>query len=117
MNSDIKTKVLDAVEPSNKKNDSLWRRNVRSIGMSHENIQNCFGGSITCKLGDGRAIDFWKDSHGFSVKSRYVCFSELNYAVRMVEDNILKELEILWIYNIPSKTHVFGWKLLLNKLP
>lgn len=41
-----------------------------------------------------------------------------NYTtMSIVGDNIKKALENLWKPNVPSKIHMFGWMLLLGRLP
>lgn len=34
-----------------------------------------------------------------------------------LEESWLRDFEVLWKTKIPSKTQLFGWKLLQNKLP
>ncbi|CAI8586508.1 unnamed protein product [Vicia faba] len=53
---------------------------------------------------------------GFSVKSCYNCLRDIE-----LEDVILEEingvLQRLWKTCTPSKTKVFGWRVMLNRLP
>jgi hypothetical protein len=52
----------------------------------------------------------------FSVNSAYVCLLN-RLATEAIESTTLKALKKLWNTNIPSKGAVFGWRLLLDKLP
>lgn len=42
---------------------------------------------------------------------------ELCFVCKNLDDNILEELRKLWKSNVPSKAHMFGLRLLLNRLP
>jgi hypothetical protein len=52
----------------------------------------------------------------FSVKSAYIDL--LNRSVMTnLEDSIVHSLKLMWKNNVPSKISIFGWRLLLEKLP
>jgi hypothetical protein len=52
----------------------------------------------------------------FSVKSAYM--ELLNRSVMAnLDDNMVSSLELMWKNNVPSKISIFGWRLLLKKLP
>lgn len=57
---DIKAKILDAIIPSNGKRDSIWWKDLGSVGVLLVNNQNLLNSCITCKLANGRAIYFKK---------------------------------------------------------
>ncbi|MCH94475.1 putative ribonuclease H protein, partial [Trifolium medium] len=68
----------------------------------------------------GESEDKWRwipeNSGLFSVKSVY----SLLMNGRVMQDlnpNVLTALQALWENDIPSKVGVFGWRLLLDKLP
>jgi hypothetical protein len=52
----------------------------------------------------------------FSVKSCYISLLQGRNAV-IVEPNVLGAIQKLWKNDVPSKVSVFGWRLLLQKLP
>ncbi|MCH93858.1 ribonuclease H protein, partial [Trifolium medium] len=52
----------------------------------------------------------------FSVKSSYVTLSSSRNSVDL-NPSVLAALNELWVTNIPSKVSIFGWRLLLGKLP
>ncbi|MCI05671.1 putative ribonuclease H protein, partial [Trifolium medium] len=60
----------------------------------------------------------WKpDNSGmFSVKSTYSLLQN-GRTMREINTNMLTSLQQLWKNDIPSKVGVFGWRLLLGKLP
>jgi hypothetical protein len=64
--------------------------------------------------------DMWRWKSGtmgfFSVRS---CYSLLlaSRPVEEVDENILAAIKILWRNDVPSKVLVFGWRLLLDRLP
>ncbi|PNY05892.1 ribonuclease H [Trifolium pratense] len=64
--------------------------------------------------------DNWKwkpDNSGmFSVKSAYSLLQN-GRTVREINTNMITSLQQLWKNDIPSKVGVFGWRLLLEKLP
>jgi hypothetical protein len=47
------------------------------------------------------------------------CYSLLlaSLPVEEVDENILAAMKILWRIDVPSKVLVFGWRLLLDRLP
>lgn len=48
----------DALDPKNLRMNSLWWRDFRAIGLSHDNMSNWIRGNISCKLGDGKFFIF-----------------------------------------------------------
>jgi hypothetical protein len=52
----------------------------------------------------------------FTVKSAYSSLQERN-ELPTLDDDKLSALKKLWKNNIPSKVSIFGWRLLLEKLP
>ncbi|XP_045797681.1 uncharacterized protein LOC123891843 [Trifolium pratense] len=50
------------------------------------------------------------------LKSCYFSLLETRQA-EYVEENVLEVIKRLWKTDVPSKINVFGWRLLLNKLP
>ncbi|GAU35055.1 hypothetical protein TSUD_69780 [Trifolium subterraneum] len=64
--------------------------------------------------------DRWKwipDHSGkFTVKSAYLILQNRKN-VKEINPNILNSLQRMWKNDIPSKVGVFGWRLLLEKLP
>jgi hypothetical protein len=51
-----------------------------------------------------------------SVKSAYVWLQN-RLVVDSIDDNTVFSLKKLWKNNVPSKVSIFGWRLLLEKLP
>lgn len=54
---------------------------------------------------------------GFLIKSSYESLEELCYAENHVDECVLRSLDILWKTKVPGKGHLFGWNILINKLP
>ncbi|PNX66256.1 ribonuclease H [Trifolium pratense] len=52
----------------------------------------------------------------FSVKSAY-CSLQNHFEPPSADPDLLEALHTLWKNDIPSKVGVFGWRLLLDKLP
>ncbi|GAU45287.1 hypothetical protein TSUD_98760 [Trifolium subterraneum] len=52
----------------------------------------------------------------FSVKSTYEFFQSREVVVA-IEDSVVKALQLLWLNDVPSKVSIFGWRLLLSRLP
>ncbi|XP_045802312.1 uncharacterized protein LOC123895887 [Trifolium pratense] len=52
----------------------------------------------------------------FSVKSAY-CLMQNLYEPISIDSDLLEALLTMWKNDIPSKVGVFGWRLLLDKLP
>jgi hypothetical protein len=52
----------------------------------------------------------------FSVKSTYE-FLQSREVVVAIEDSVVKALQLLWLNDVPSKVSIFGWRLLLSRLP
>lgn len=52
----------------------------------------------------------------FYVKS---CYDILNHDAGFfpLQPNLMLALDILWVYRVPLKVKVFGWRVLLNRLP
>jgi hypothetical protein len=65
-------------------------------------------------------VDSWRwvpDTNGiFSVKSCYNTLLAFRYTTE-VEEEIMLALRKLWNTDNPSKVQVFGWRLLLKRLP
>ncbi|CAJ2678430.1 unnamed protein product [Trifolium pratense] len=64
--------------------------------------------------------DQWRwipDSNGlFTVKSCYTNLLDLRQ-VELQDVHVLEAIRRLWKSDVPSKVNVFGWRLLLNRLP
>ncbi|CAJ2652779.1 unnamed protein product [Trifolium pratense] len=64
--------------------------------------------------------DQWRwipDSNGlFTVKSCYTYLLDLRQ-VEFQDSHVLEAIQRLWKSDVPSKVNVFGWSLLLNRLP
>ncbi|CAJ2651419.1 unnamed protein product [Trifolium pratense] len=64
--------------------------------------------------------DQWRwipDSNGlFTVKSCYTYLLNLR-KVELQDAHVLEAIQRLWKSDVPSKVNVFGWRLLLNRLP
>ncbi|MCH91379.1 putative ribonuclease H protein, partial [Trifolium medium] len=52
----------------------------------------------------------------FSVKTAYIDL-QYRFGMNELETNTVKALKTLWKNNVPSKFSIFGWRLLLEKLP
>ncbi|PNX64830.1 hypothetical protein L195_g054221, partial [Trifolium pratense] len=52
----------------------------------------------------------------FTVKSAYTQLQN-TYALEEIDSFTAKVLKRLWKINVPSKVSIFGWRLLLEKLP
>ncbi|PNX71113.1 pantothenate synthetase [Trifolium pratense] len=79
-------------------------------------LQGILAGFI-CSVSDPDRWWWLPDSNGlFSVKS---CYSFLisSRQVTMLETTEAEALSRLWKSDVPSKINVFGWRLLLNRLP
>lgn len=87
MYGDINDKILDAIEPNNGIRDLLWWKDVRSFGLSLIDEQHWFFNNNTCKLGNGKLIDFWKykwmgpESLSSLFSSLHIFFSRTNSKV------------------------------------
>jgi hypothetical protein len=51
-----------------------------------------------------------------TVKSAYMELLNMSVLVSL-HDRMLVFVEMLWKNNVPSKISIFGWRLLLEKLP
>lgn len=60
---------------------------------------------------------WWKNSSGFSVKAAYSMVLEGILKGPNLDDNLLQSLTGMWKTKIPSKVLIFGWTLLLNRIP
>ncbi|XP_058760442.1 uncharacterized protein LOC131633769 [Vicia villosa] len=60
---------------------------------------------------------WWKNPNGFSVKAIYEMTMEGDSWSQGLNENVSKELSSLWKTKIPSKVSIFGWSLILNKIP
>ncbi|CAJ2645107.1 uncharacterized protein LOC123905266 [Trifolium pratense] len=52
----------------------------------------------------------------FTVKSAYICLQN-KYGMAEIELAKVQALQQLWLNNVPPKVNIFGWRLLLEKLP
>ncbi|CAJ2628008.1 unnamed protein product [Trifolium pratense] len=52
----------------------------------------------------------------FSVNSAY-CFLQNCYSPLTINSNVVDALQDLWANDVPSKVSIFGWRLLLARLP
>lgn len=60
---------------------------------------------------------WWRDKVGYSVKASYKMVFEASVVVSSVIPSLHKALARLWLCKVPSKVHIFGWCLLLNRFP
>lgn len=60
---------------------------------------------------------WWQSRSGLSVKSIYLRLSKTCNAWKNLEEGLMCVLDKLWKTKVPSKVLLFGWRLLLNKLP
>ncbi|GAU30444.1 hypothetical protein TSUD_392570 [Trifolium subterraneum] len=135
-------------------NDSIWWRDVARVGDSADD--GWFSKNVSCVLGDGKSIRFWKEKWVGEVPLMELypnlfaieCFKNAAVADRFPDNDHnqawnwfwrvelsesemqeVEELQILltdfimkgdtgdkWRW-IPGKEGVFGWRLLLMKLP
>ncbi|CAJ2643625.1 unnamed protein product [Trifolium pratense] len=60
----------------------------------------------------------WIPDHSgnFSVNSAYQ-FLLNSVESNIVDENVVHALNQLWVNDVPSKVNVFGWRLLLERLP
>ncbi|CAJ2677955.1 unnamed protein product [Trifolium pratense] len=74
---------------------------------------------LDCPFDQARS-DRWRwvpDSVGlFTVKSCYSLLLQYSNTV-VLESNVLGAIQKLWKNDVPSKVNIFGWRLLLEKLP
>jgi hypothetical protein len=52
----------------------------------------------------------------FSVNSTYVALLN-RFELDAIDSNMARALKKLWSTNVPSKASVFGWRMVLEKLP
>ncbi|CAJ2628180.1 unnamed protein product [Trifolium pratense] len=66
------------------------------------------------------SVDRWRWIVGqaglFSVKSCYDFLAQ-NGSTETINSRLLEAIQMMWNNNVPSKVSVFGWRLLLEKLP
>ncbi|XP_058741653.1 uncharacterized protein LOC131614041 [Vicia villosa] len=60
---------------------------------------------------------WWKNPNGFSAKAIYEMTMEGDSRSQGLNENVSKELSSLWKTKISSKVSIFGWRLILNKIP
>ncbi|XP_058756595.1 uncharacterized protein LOC131629813 [Vicia villosa] len=60
---------------------------------------------------------WWRNSSGYSVKAAYQMIVEGKVREPIMDENLVKALMGLWKTKIPSKVLIFGWRLLLNRIP
>ncbi|CAJ2658481.1 unnamed protein product [Trifolium pratense] len=58
----------------------------------------------------------WDSVGLFTVKSCYSLLLQYSNTV-VLESNVLDAIQKLWKNDVPSKVNIFGWRLLLEKLP
>ncbi|MCH80186.1 LINE-1 reverse transcriptase like, partial [Trifolium medium] len=56
------------------------------------------------------------DAGLFTVKSAYMVLQN-RYEMNNLDPNVLVAVKRLWLNNVPSKVSIFGWRLLLERLP
>ncbi|PNX85822.1 ribonuclease H, partial [Trifolium pratense] len=79
-------------------------------------LQGLFAG-FSLQLSNSDKWRWLPDVNGlFSVKSCYSCLLSLKQVVNL-DAKVLDAIQRLWGTDIPSKIKIFGWRLLLNKLP
>lgn len=60
---------------------------------------------------------WWRNKHGFSVKRNYQVIQAVFDIDVQMDESIIHLFDMLWITNVPRKILIFGWRLLLNRLP
>ncbi|XP_058750086.1 uncharacterized protein LOC131623077 [Vicia villosa] len=85
-------------------------------GDSVESLLTVIGGKKPL-VGVDDSFVWWRNSSGFSVRAAYSMILEGKLRGSNIDDNLLKALSGLWKTKIPSKFLIFGWRLLLNRLP
>ncbi|CAJ2656345.1 unnamed protein product [Trifolium pratense] len=97
---------------SNVKGQSLWWRDIMKIG----GIENdaWFRTNVSNDADNRR----WglTQSGIFSVNLTYE-FLHSREVVVAIDENVVKALQQLWLNDVPSKVSIFGWRLLLSRLP
>ncbi|XP_058783541.1 uncharacterized protein LOC131658243 [Vicia villosa] len=76
-----------------------------------------FLGNITPTVGMANSYVWWKNSTGFSVKAGYDMILEGSYQNHRLEVDVISALNRMWKTKISSKILIFGWRLILNKIP
>lgn len=105
----------------------IWWKDICVVGAKKDQA-NCFTNSIFCKLGHGEFIDFWPDRWvGMSLCAGcFVLFSIKHYYDRIANccnisfvfyGSVLEALRRLLRTKDPSNILIFGWRLVLNRLP
>jgi hypothetical protein len=101
--------------------NTVWHWNWREELIDHEHqqlleLKNLLYGIFL----QSDVEDRWKwlqSSDGlFSVKSCYHVFIKTRF-IDSLDPNLLTAVQQLWLNDIPSKVNVFGWRLLLQRLP
>lgn len=59
----------------------------------------------------------WRHKHGLSIKDCYNRILEFSNFGNLVDLFKTKAFVCLWKYKLPRKILIFGWRLILNKLP
>ncbi|XP_058757673.1 uncharacterized protein LOC131630949 [Vicia villosa] len=90
-------------------NDSVDGERVRDLVS--------FLGDATPTVGVMDSYVWWKNSLGFSVKAAYDMILEGSYRGHRLEVDIIRALNRMWKTKLPSKILIFGWRLILNKIP
>ncbi|KAI5414522.1 hypothetical protein KIW84_040137 [Lathyrus oleraceus] len=59
---DIKSKMLEVAKPLVNKFQYLWWRDLKLTGVVEADDYNWFANNISCKIGNGSTIEFWRNS-------------------------------------------------------
>ncbi|XP_058775612.1 uncharacterized protein LOC131649885 [Vicia villosa] len=69
------------------------------------------------KVGSPDSFVWWRHPNGFSVKASYEgLIASINHTTTL-PTNVLDSLRSLWASKLPSKSLIFGWRILLDRLP
>jgi hypothetical protein len=113
--------VLIAERLQGNDSDRVWSWNWRQqLSTSEQTQLDAFKVLLLDFTFIPNAVDRWRWMTGslglFSVRSCYSLLSE-SQAAEEIDVNVLVAVKKLWKIDIPSKVLVFGWRLLLEKLP
>lgn len=113
--------VLIAERLQGNDSDRVWSWNWRQqLSTSEQTQLDAFKVLLLDFTFIPNAVDRWRWMTGslglFFVRSCYSLLSE-SQAAEEIDVNVLVAVKKLWKIDIPSKVLVFGWRLLLEKLP
>jgi hypothetical protein len=113
--------VLIAERVQGNSRDRVWSWNWRQqLSTSEQNHLEALKVLLLDFTFIPNAVDRWRWMTGtmglFSVRSCYSLLSE-SMAAEVIDVNVLAAVKKLWKIDIPSKVLVFGWRLLLERLP